>query len=79
MNTQETVFDVAGMSCGSCVRHIDQALAVLPGVQHVAVELAARLVRVSHDSSVAPVDALLTAIADAGYEAKARSPALASK
>ena len=75
MNQQESTFEVAGMSCGSCVRHIEQALRELPGVERVEVELKAGRVRVQHDADLASIDQLLAGIADAGYEAKARSPA----
>ena len=75
MSYQETSFDVAGMSCGSCVNHIGRALRDLNGVQRVEVQLSERRVRVEHDPAVATVEQLLQGFADAGYEAKARSPA----
>ena len=75
MNQRESSFQVAGMSCGSCVRHIEHALRELPGVERVQVELAAGRVRVEHDADQATVEQLLAGFADAGYEAKARSPA----
>jgi Cu+-exporting ATPase len=75
MSYQESSFDVAGMSCGSCVNHIQRALREVTGVQHVEVELAKRRVRVQHDAELATVEQLIAGIAEAGYEAKARSPA----
>ncbi|HET8937370.1 MAG TPA: heavy metal-associated domain-containing protein [Polyangiales bacterium] len=75
MNSQESSFEVAGMSCRSCVNHIEHALRDLEGVQRVDVELATGRVRVQHDADVATIDQLLAGFADAGYEANARSPA----
>jgi copper chaperone CopZ len=57
------------------VRHIEHALRELDGVERVDVELAAGRVRVQHDADVATVEQLIAGFADAGYEAKARSPA----
>ncbi|MEE7546822.1 heavy-metal-associated domain-containing protein, partial [Xanthomonas sp. Kuri4-1] len=37
---EEIVLDVEGMSCASCVAHVEKALAQVPGVQAVAVNLA---------------------------------------
>ena len=75
MNYQETNFEVAGMSCGSCVNHIGRALREIEGVHRVDVQLPARRVRVEHDPAVATIEQLIAGFADAGYEAKARSPA----
>ena len=74
MSYQESNFEVAGMSCGSCVRHIELALRELPGVERVEVELASGRVRVHHDPELTTVNRLIAGIVDAGYEAKARSP-----
>ena len=75
MTTQQlTILDVPGMSCSSCIHHVDQALGELEGVGQVQVDLRAGQVRVTHDAVMAPTDALLAALAEAGYEAKARSP-----
>lgn len=75
MNYQESYFDVAGMSCGSCVRHIEHALRELAGVERVDVELAAGRVRVQYDAHAVTIEQLVAGFAAAGYEAKARSPA----
>lgn len=75
MNQQESNFEVTGMSCGSCVRHIEHALRELPGVESVLVELATRSVTVQHDADLTPVTRLIEGITEAGYQAKARSPA----
>jgi copper chaperone CopZ len=68
--TTETIeLDVRGMSCGSCVRHVSEALRGLPGVGEVAVELAAGKARVRHDPGKVSVAQLIAAVEEAGYEA----------
>ena len=58
---------VEGMTCGSCVRHVNAALAPVAGVAEVEVDLAAGRVRVAGD---ADLQALLAALQDAGYPAR---------
>jgi copper chaperone len=58
---------VEGMSCGSCVKHIKEALAPLAGVEAVEVDLAAGQVRVTGTPTSA---ALLAALDAAGYPAQ---------
>jgi copper chaperone len=64
MNTIELT--VQSMTCGSCVKHVSAALKQLGAVSSVEVDLAAGLVRVTGS---APVEALITALDDAGYPA----------
>lgn len=47
MNTID--LEVEGMSCGSCVRKVKEALAPLPGVSGIDVDLRAGRVRVHGD------------------------------
>ncbi|MFZ5477857.1 MAG: heavy-metal-associated domain-containing protein [Myxococcota bacterium] len=65
----ETLLDVQGMTCGSCVRHVRSALLVLDGVEAVDVKLTEGRVRVRHDADDAPVARLVEALAEAGYPA----------
>lgn len=68
-----TVLEVQGMTCASCVRHVDAALRTIDGVQSVDVELApgrTSKVQVQHDASKAAVSALVGAVEEAGYTAK---------
>ncbi len=63
----EITFPVQGMSCGSCVRHIEAALKRDTGVKTVEVNLAAGEVTVSYNSqSTAPV-LIAEAIRKSGY------------
>lgn len=67
MTQKETLLKVDGMSCGSCVRHVDVALKDVDGVSKVDVRLRKGEVLVQHDADTA-VESLVKALADAGYE-----------
>ena len=57
-------FRVEGMTCASCVRHVERALGEVPGVEQATVNLA------THRASVigsAPDEALIRAVDEAGY------------
>lgn len=58
---------VDGMSCEHCVRAISQALAAVPGVQHVEVSLERGEAVIEGE---AEVSALIAAIVDEGYTAE---------
>lgn len=72
MNPSDTILNVSGMSCPSCVRHVTAALQALPGVGRVEVQLRAGTVRIQHTSDVG-VPALVEALREAGYEAAPRA------
>ena len=59
---------VKGMGCGSCVRKVSAALASVPGVKVERVEVGSAAV--AYDPQVASMDAILGALAEAGYSAK---------
>ena len=58
---------VEGMTCGNCVKHVEEALRPLSGVQHVEVDLAGGRVRVAGNVDSA---ALVDALGEAGYPAR---------
>lgn len=66
---QTTVFEIEGMTCGSCARHVDQALRGQAGVVSVAVDLRERTALVRHEPSGASVDELIEALRADGYPA----------
>jgi copper chaperone len=66
-NQRETLFDVTGMSCPSCVRHIHAALGALEGVGAVQVRLHEGTVLVKHDDRTA-IEEMARALNEAGYE-----------
>jgi copper chaperone len=71
---QDTILDVQGMTCGSCVRHVTIALEDVDGVDKVDVKLRDGTVAIKHDLVEAPVDALIDALREAGYESQLRKP-----
>jgi Cu+-exporting ATPase len=66
-DAQDLTLPVEGMTCASCVLHVERALAKVPGVRAVSVNLAAETARVTFDPSVATLDAMHAAVARAGY------------
>jgi Cu+-exporting ATPase len=66
----ESTFRAPGIICEGCADTIEKALAKLPGVSAVRVEIPPKTVRVTHDER-APRDALLRALEGAGYPASA--------
>ncbi len=69
MTEKETLLDVQGMSCASCVHHVGVALKELDGVSNVDVRLKEGKVLVRHEPATS-VDSLIQALADAGYESR---------
>ena len=59
---------VAGMTCASCVAHVEKAVTAVPGVNAATVNLATERVSVRHLAGVASVEDLEAAIRSAGYE-----------
>jgi len=58
-------YTVPGISCDHCRAAIEDEVGRVPGVARVSVDVAARTVTVTGG---APEDAVLAAIAEAGYE-----------
>ena len=71
-NEQDTVLEVQGMTCPSCIRHVSEALKELDGVGNVDVKLREGLVYVKHDVTQAPIPQLIDALVEAGYVSKQR-------
>ncbi|WP_049892374.1 heavy-metal-associated domain-containing protein [Natronococcus amylolyticus] len=67
---EQTTIDVRGMSCGGCEENVTDALEALEGVSSATANHEANEVRVEHDEGTT-VDAIGSAIEDAGYEADA--------
>jgi copper chaperone len=74
-NERDTILEVQGMTCPSCIRHVTAALDEIDGVAKVDVKLRDGLVVVQHDASAAPIERLVDALRDAGYEAQPRRAA----
>jgi P-type Cu+ transporter len=67
MAEQTLSLPVAGMTCASCVSHVERALKRVPGVSEVAVNLGTNTARVVYAPARASIPALISAVADAGY------------
>ena len=63
---------VEGMTCASCVRRVEKAVAAVPGVEESAVNFATETLSVTPGAGFS-AEALLEAIDKAGYEAKAET------
>ena len=68
MSRRELALPVQGMTCASCVAHVEEALREVPGVLSVAVNLATeRATLVYEEEKAGPAD-FLRAVRGAGYE-----------
>lgn len=67
--TQTVTLNIQSMSCASCVGRVDRALAAVPGVLSVSVNLAAETATVVYAEGAVTVQALIKASTDIGYPA----------
>jgi copper chaperone len=70
MSTQNLTIDVTGMTCGHCVRSVQEELTALPGVTDVQVELVAGGTSQVTITATEPLadDDIRAAIDEAGYQ-----------
>jgi len=66
---------VEGMTCASCVGRVERALAKVPGVDAVAVNLASESAQIRFDAHQTNVASLIAAVVKVGYEAVEQSDA----
>jgi P-type Cu+ transporter len=71
-------FAIEGMSCASCVGRVERAIAKVPGVRTVAVNLATGRAEVSF-SGAPDIAGVVRAIEDTGYAAQPTRPSLPSR
>ncbi len=69
--TKTSTLTVEGMTCGSCVAHVQRALRDVEGVSDVDVRLRERTVVVKHETSVTAAE-LVEALGGVGYESSAK-------
>ena len=66
MQTRQTeTITIEGMSCGHCVRAVEQALRAVPGVDVESVEIGSA--RVTYDEQVVDRSRLVRAIEEEGF------------
>lgn len=70
-NKKEAILSVDGMTCPSCIRHVESALSELEGIEKVEVKLKDGKVRVEHDPSRSTIAEMIQALGEAGYESRA--------
>jgi P-type Cu+ transporter len=66
----EVVLKIEGMTCASCVSRVEKALARVPGVADVSVNLASEEARLHHRPGSAALAELVAAVEAAGYGAR---------
>ncbi len=67
---ETTILKVDGMTCSGCVRSVTNVLKGLPGVSAADVSLDKAQATINYDPSRVTVEAMRSAITDAGYEAR---------
>ncbi|HBG74731.1 MAG: haloacid dehalogenase [Chloroflexi bacterium GWB2_49_20] len=73
ISISEVTLDVVGMTCASCVAHVEDALKELPGVTSAVVNLGLNTARVAYIPGVISVSAMKRAVREVGYDAQERS------
>jgi Cu+-exporting ATPase len=68
----ELTLDVRGMTCASCVGHVEGALKGLPGVQNAVVNLGLGTARVTYIPGGVTIGEMKRVIGEVGYEAQDR-------
>jgi len=67
-NTRSISLPIQGMSCASCVGHVERALGELPGVSNLVVNLGLGKASLTYEPARVGIPALVSAVADIGYE-----------
>ena len=68
---QATELTVEGMTCGNCVRGVENKLGSTPGVTKVTVDLQGASARVEYDTDLVKPEAIVNAVRGLGYEVAA--------
>ena len=72
--TGEALLPITGMTCASCVRRVERALANVPGVEAANVNLATERASVTFDPNVVELMQLRAAVEKSGYRVGAMPP-----
>lgn len=68
---QKVVLHIEGMTCGGCVKSVSNILQGLDGVQSAEVSLEQQQAAVAYDAAQIAPEAMIAAIEDGGFEARA--------
>ena len=66
--TESMALNISGMTCASCVNHVQKALSKVPGVLEANVNLATEKATVTYVPGAADLRAFKSAVSEAGYE-----------
>ena len=64
---KKTKFDVQGMTCSSCVAHVENAVCKLKGTKKVNVNLLSNSMMVEYDEKSLSEQQIISAVKDSGY------------
>ncbi|MBY4891864.1 heavy metal translocating P-type ATPase [Rhodobacteraceae bacterium N5(2021)] len=70
MSSTSVSLSVQGLNCASCVGRVERALAAVPGVGEVAVNLASETAQITYNDQDVTAEVLARAATDAGYPAQ---------
>ena len=65
---ESVTLNVQGMSCGKCVKSVENSVSAVNGVNEVAVDLQAAKVTVTFDEAETSVKAIKETIEEQGYD-----------
>lgn len=63
-------FDISGMTCSSCVAHVEKAVNKLQGIKKVNVNLLSNSMILEYDENVLDNEKIINAVTNAGYGIK---------
>jgi len=72
----ELTLPITGMTCAGCASHVEKALSAVPGVAEASVNLATERASVRFASGSVPVQLLVAAVRDAGYDVQVETVTL---
>lgn len=68
MANQQIVLPIKGMTCASCVSHVEHGLQETPGVEKALVNLATERATVRYDPAAASIPDMVAHVQDVGYD-----------
>ena len=63
----KVILNIEGMSCGHCVKAVTNAVAGIPGINDVSVDLENGLASFDYDPDKTLLETVITAITEEGY------------
>lgn len=66
------IFDLEGVTCGGCAKRVEASVRPLPGLVVARVDVAKKELTLASDGAAMDVEAVVDAVARAGYTARPR-------